>query len=158
MNRKITQKPRQNRTQDELLEEIERLGGQYELNEARSQLYGLKQSVVDALAVDPKVIGITTENQMQAAVAKQFEELSTKHLEATIVILRRKAGYVLLAGKYWVHRAVFTFGVWTVIVALGLPICLALIFSTMAWGWTLGLAGAVGLVGLGCFIHKRIRA
>ena len=157
MNREISRESVKTRKAVELLNEIERLGGENEFRMAQIHLHGLRRSIEDAIAVDPEAVGITSAEQMKEAVETQYEDLSVIHLKAIISILRRKAGYVSLAGKYWVHRAVFTFGAWAVLSAVMIPVCLALTFSAMAWGWLFGLAGVVVSFGLGYLIHRNVR-
>ena len=140
-----------------LLAEINRLGGEERSNGAEGALEAFRSVLCRLVRENPKAFGAGDDPEsQQRAVNQLIGSLQTSFLAHTVSDLRHRAGYILVLG-YWVHRAVFTFVVFSVLAAIALPLCAVSLMSTQAWGWLPGVAGIIVSILIGTFILVRVR-
>jgi hypothetical protein len=122
---------------------------------------GALQSFESALSAlvreNPKAYGAGDNQASQERVVSELlQAIRASYLSQTVETLRREAGYVRILGR-WVHRAVFTFIGFGVLLAGLLPFCAVSLMSASAWGWLPGALGLVAALALGIWILSRIR-
>jgi len=140
-----------------LLSEIGQLGGKERRLGAEGALKAFHTTLADLVRDNPKAYGATDDPTSQTrAVSKLLESVRKPFLSRTVEDLRRQAGYVKFLG-HWVHRAVFTFIAFGVLVAAVFPVCAVSVMSASEWGWLPGVLGIAVALALGGLILSRIR-
>ena len=140
-----------------LLAEIVRLGGEERSKGAEGALEALRSALCALVLENPEAYGAGNDaDSQQRAVDHLISSLQTSFLAHTVSELRHTAGYILVLG-YWVHRAVFTFIVFGLLVAIALPVCAVSLMSTLPFGWVPGVIGIVISIAVGIYILIRVR-
>jgi len=140
-----------------LLAEIVRLGGEDRSKGAEGALEALRSALCALVRENPKAYGAGNDAEsQQRAVDSLIGSLQTSFLAHTVSDLRHRAGYILVLG-YWVHRAVFTFIVFGLLVAIALPVCAVSLMSTLPFGWVPGVIGIIISIAVGTYILFRVR-
>jgi hypothetical protein len=140
-----------------LLADIGRLGGDDRLKGAQGALDVFHTALFQLVKENPADFGAGSDAASQERIVGQLmDSVRTSFLSQTVTALRRKAGYVNIMG-YWIHRAVFTFLGFGILLAVVLPLCAVSLMSTAPWGWMPGAAGLLAGLLAGAWILSRIR-
>lgn len=140
-----------------LLDEVRRLGGEERMKGAHGALEAFQSALIDLVRENPQRYGASDDVASQSRVVAQLlDSVSDSFLQRTVETLRRREGYLRIWG-YWIHRAVFTFVAFGILVAVALPFCVVSLMSSAPWGWLPGAVGLVVAVVLGAWILSRIR-
>jgi hypothetical protein len=144
-------------SQEPLLSDIGKLGGEERMRGAEGALQSFESALSALVRENPKAYGAGDNQASQERVVSELlQAIRASYLSQTVETLRREAGYVRILGR-WVHRAVFTFIGFGVLLAGLLPFCAVSLMSASAWGWLPGALGLVAALALGIWILSRIR-
>ncbi len=144
--------------EDELLSEIRLLGGEAKAKATEEALAAFYNAVADLVANDPRKYGADGDAESQRKVVRELTaSVRVGFLRRTVEELRREAGYIRVTGL-WLHRAIFTFVAFGLLIAGLVPVCAVSLLSDSQWGWIPGVAGIAIAVIAGVWILSRVRS
>jgi len=139
------------------LSEIERFGGQSQVDATVRALSDMKSAIARNVASTPDAFDAThrAESQEQAT-DRIMEHVSEQYVKQLVAELRQKSGYIQVCGV-WTHRSLITFLAYGILAAVALTIFIPMILSPKPGRLCWGAGGLLVTVGIGVVIFLRTR-
>ncbi len=152
----VQQRWRNKPQNQELLEQIARLGGQQEIMHLENAFVATEQGIKGTLERYPNLYEGDSQ-KVDDVVGERLEALSTLVLSHRLTKLQQQVGRVKIRGIGWVHRSLITFTVCGVLVIVPAIYFVSMIFSPKAGSMFWGLIGLVTLLVVGALMYPRVK-